>query len=271
MLRIKGIVFDWAGTTVDFGCFAPVNAFLEVFNEAGIEVTIEEARHPMGMLKKDHIRSMLSMPRIFDLWRIKYGRAYCEQDVECLYNQFEPMLLASLNKYVNPIEGVTEIVGQLRSNGLKIGSTTGYTSKMMIIVTEGARELGYEPDFLVTPDDTGNSGRPYPFMLYRNMEAMKVMTPIEVVKVGDTISDIQEGVNAGAWSVGVAVGSSTMGLSKEEYHMLSKEQRHQYIKNAEQVYKEAGAHFVIETVSDLPQLIEKINGLLDEGKRPDVI
>lgn len=64
MNKIKVIIFDWAGTTVDYGCFAPVRAFMEVFKEYGIEPTMEEVREPMGMLKIDHIRTMLNMPRI---------------------------------------------------------------------------------------------------------------------------------------------------------------------------------------------------------------
>ena len=69
MNKIEGVIFDWAGTTVDFGCFAPVNVFLEIFKNAGVEVTMEEARIPMGMLKRDHIKAMLKMPRISGIWK----------------------------------------------------------------------------------------------------------------------------------------------------------------------------------------------------------
>ncbi len=71
MNKVEGVILDWAGTTVDFGCFAPVNVFIDIFKKSGIEVTMEEARAPMGMLKKDHIRAMLSMPRISALWEKK--------------------------------------------------------------------------------------------------------------------------------------------------------------------------------------------------------
>ena len=71
MNKIEAVIFDWAGTTVDFGCFAPVNVFIEIFKEVGIEVTMEEARLPMGMLKWDHIKTMLQMERISNLWRCR--------------------------------------------------------------------------------------------------------------------------------------------------------------------------------------------------------
>lgn len=140
MKKIEGIIFDWAGTAVDFGCFAPVNVFIEIFKQAGIDVTMEEARIPMGMLKRDHIKTMMEMNRISDLWKEKYGRLHNEEDIDNLYAKFEPMLMKSLSNYTTPIEGVIETIENLRNKGLKIGSTTGYTDSMMDVVTKGAKE-----------------------------------------------------------------------------------------------------------------------------------
>lgn len=268
MSRIEGVVLDWSGTAVDFGCFAPLNVFLEIFNEAGIEVTLDEARGPMGMLKIDHIRTMLSMPRVSALWEAKYGRVFSERDVEQLYARFEPALLATLSRYTDPIPGVLETVAALRAEGLKIGSTTGYTGRMMEIVVPHARDNGYSPDYFVTPDDTGSYGRPYPYMIYRNMEYLKLSAAYKVVKVGDTTSDIKEGVQAGVWSVGVAVGSSEMGLSEETYNRLSEIEKEAVIAKTKQSFMNHGADFTLTTLSELPQLIQTINVMLSQGKRP---
>lgn len=268
MSKIEGVIMDWAGTAVDFGCFAPVNVFVDIFKNAGIEVTMEEARGPMGMLKIDHIRAMLSMPRVSGLWEDKYGRSFDEEDVKRLYAEFEPALMASLSEYTDPIPGVIETVQELRSKGLKIGSTTGYTSSMMEVVISGAKNKGYGPDHIVTPDDTSSYGRPYPYMIYRNMEELKLSASWKVVKVGDTVSDIQEGVQAGVWSVGVAVGSSEMGLTEAEYQELSEPEKEAAISKTRQTFMQHGADFTIQTMSELPQLIERINGMLAEGKRP---
>ena len=181
---------------------------------------MEEARIPMGMLKRDHIKTMMEMNRISDLWKEKYGRLHNEEDVDNLYAKFEPMLMKSLSNYTTPIEGVIETIENLRNKGLKIGSTTGYTDSMMDVVTKGAKEKGYAPDFYVTPDSTNSNGRPYPYMIYRNMEALKLVDTSTVVKVGDTNSDIKEGLTAGVWSVGVIVGSSNIGISEYEYNKL---------------------------------------------------
>ncbi|MBA4508037.1 phosphonoacetaldehyde hydrolase [Clostridium sporogenes] len=269
MNKIEGLIFDWAGTTVDFGCFAPVNVFMEIFKSAGVEVTMEEARAPMGMLKRDHIKAMLEMPRIKVLWSQKYGRDFNEKDVDDLYSSFEPLLLSSLSKYTEPIPEVLDTVRELKEKGFKIGSTTGYTDSMMDIVVKGAKENGYEPDFWITPDSTNSLGRPYPYMIFRNMEALKLSAPWKLIKVGDTASDIKEGINAGVWSVGVVVGSSQMGLSYEEFTNLSEIEKYEIIKKTEEIFLAQGADFAISTMKELPELIEQINILISGGERPN--
>ncbi len=269
MSKIEGVIFDWAGTTVDFGCFAPVNVFLEIFKKAGVEVTMEEARIPMGMLKRDHIKAMLQMPRISRCWEEKYGRAFEEKDIDDLYQSFEPLLLASLEEYTDPLPNVLDTVSVLRDMGLKIGSTTGYTDIMMDLVVPSAKEKGYAPDFVITPDATASCGRPYPYMIFRNIEALRITAPWKTVKVGDTVADIKEGYNAGVWSVGVLAGSSQMGLSLEEYQAMPETERQDAKRKARDAFILAGADFIINTIEELPALIEKINGLIAEEKRPN--
>lgn len=269
MKHLEGVIFDWAGTTVDFGCFAPVQVFVEVFNEAGIEVTVEEARKPMGMLKIDHIRTMMEMPRISALWNEKYGRHFNEQDVLSLYSMFEPSLMTSISKYTDPIPGVIDVVSTLRAKGLKIGSTTGYTDSMMEVVTSQVKAKGYAPDYWVTADSTSSYGRPYPYMIFRNMETLKLSVPSKVVKVGDTSSDILEGLHAGVWSVGVIIGSSQMGLSLEEYEALAIYEKEEKIKQVEEAFLKEGAHFTIRSMEELPELLEKIDLLLEAGLKPN--
>ncbi len=263
---IEGVILDWAGTTVDFGCFAPVSAFMKAFQAAGVEVTVAEARRPMGLLKKDHIRAMLTMPRIGREWEKQYGRSFQAGDIEALYARFEPLLLGSLAEFTAPLPGVLQTVAAIRGKGLKIGSTTGYTDNMMAIVTRGAKAQGYEPDCWVSPDATGGCGRPYPYMIFRNMETLKLSAPWRVVKVGDTAADIQEGLQAGVWSVGVCTGSSQLGLSHREFALLA--DKAPVFEQTRQAFFGYGAHFVLETMSELPALIEHINTLLTAGMKP---
>ena len=255
---IKGVIFDWAGTTVDFGCFAPLDVFLEIFRAKDIEITTKEARSPMGMLKIDHIRAILDTERVSKLWEEKHGHPHTEKDVKILYKEFEPALAKILPDYADVLDGVTEVCEELRSDGIKIGSTTGYTASMMKILSPYAKKNGYEPDALVTAEEV-SAGRPLPWMIFKNMEKLGTYPPRCVVKVGDTVTDILEGLNAGVWSVGVIVGSSEMGLTREEYFDLDKKDRKKIHRKTEKKYYQAGAHYVIETMEDLPDLIIKID------------
>lgn len=259
MRNIEAVIFDWAGTTVDYGCFAPVKAFIEVFEEYEITPTIDETRKPMGMLKWDHIKTMMSMPRINNLWKEKHGRDFTDNDIDKMHDRFSDKLMGILHNYANPKPFVIETVQELRKRNIKIGSTTGYTDEMMSIVTNVAKENGYEPDCWFSPTSTNNIGRPYPFMIYKNLETLKVECIKSVIKVGDTISDILEGKNAGVTTVGIIEGSSELALTEEEYNKLSEEEKLIKVEEITQRYKNVGADFVIKNLKDLPKLIDYIN------------
>lgn len=254
-MKFEGIIFDWAGTTVDYGSFAPVQAFVEAFEAFGITPTLEEVRKPMGMLKIDHIRTMLSMDRIHDLWKEKQGRDWTEDDVRNVYDIFEKKIMEILNRFAEPKPYVVETIQKLRDMGLKIGSTTGYTDEMMAVVVPGAKAKGYEPDCWFSPDAVGNCGRPYPYMIFKNMETLKLQDVSKVMKVGDTVSDIKEGKNAGMVAVGIIEGSSVLGLTQAEYEGLSKEEKEAVCRKATETYFKAGADYVVQDIRGVLELI----------------
>ncbi|MDD2968112.1 MAG: phosphonoacetaldehyde hydrolase [Lachnospiraceae bacterium] len=256
MKKIDTIIFDWAGTTVDYGSFAPVQAFIEAFKQFGVEPTTEEVRKPMGMLKHDHIRTMMQMPRISRLWEEKHGKAWTEEDVDAVYLASETGIMKILKNFVEPKPYVLDTVAELKKMGIKIGSTTGYTDEMMEIVVPAAKAAGYEPDAWFTPNAVGNMGRPYPYMIFKNMEALKCTSVERVMKVGDTLSDIKEGKNAGMTAVGIIEGSSVMGLSQEEYEAMSIERRKVEDARVREAYKEAGADYVIQDIRGVLDLIK---------------
>lgn len=257
--KIKAIILDWAGTTVDFGSFAPVAAFIKAFEAYGITPTAEETRAPMGMQKRAHIEKMLEGSRIASLWKEKHGNKHSQGDIDKIYAEFEPALLSSLSEYTKTLPGAVETVKKIREMGIKIGSTTGYTGSMMEIVVPAAAENGYTPDCLVVPDETGGVGRPYPFMLWRNLEKLGIVSIHEVVKVGDTAADMEEGKNAGCITVGVIKGSNMLGLSEGEFDNLSSDELVENYELTRKKYINAGADYVIESIVELPMLIERIN------------
>jgi len=256
--KVSTIILDWAGTTVDFGCFAPVNAFIKAFEAFGITPTMEETRAPMGMEKRAHVAKMLEGERLATLWVEKHGSAHTEKDVNEIYKKFEPALFKTLTEYTDPIPGVLATVLELRKMKITIGSTTGYTTEMMDIVIPEAKKKGYSPDCVICPEDVGR-GRPYPYMIWRNLEKLRVMDIREVVKVGDTIADIEEGKNAGCISVGVLKGSSMLGLSEKEFADTPMVVIKKLLEEAEAKYIESGADYVIEDITELPELIMSIN------------
>ena len=211
----------------------------------------------MGMLKIDHIRTMLQGERISALWRDKYGRDWTEKDVQDVYELSEKKILEILPDFADPKPYVTETVASLREMGMKIGSTTGYTDEMMSIVVPKAKELGYEPDCWFSPNAVENYGRPYPYMIFKNMEdAWAFRCEDGSSRWETTVSDIREGIHAGMKTVGIVEGSSVLGLSKGEFDALTeKEQREQY-ERAEKIYKEAGADYVIRDIRGLLDIVK---------------
>lgn len=248
------VIFDWAGTTVDYGCFAPVQAFVEIFRHFGIEPTMEEVREPMGMLKRDHIKTMLGMKRIHDLWVEKYGKEPTEADVDAMHDLFQEKLMGILDQFADPKPHVVETVAKLREMGIKIGSTTGYTDAMMEIVVPKAKEQGYEPDAWFSPNAVNNMGRPYPYMIFENMKALQISSVEKVIKVGDTLSDIREGKNAGVYTIGVVEGSSELGMTKEEYEALGEQERENAVRKVTERFLAAGADKVILHMAQLLEL-----------------
>ncbi|MFS0670728.1 phosphonoacetaldehyde hydrolase [Peribacillus frigoritolerans] len=263
--EVQAVIFDWAGTTVDYGCFAPVQAFVEIFRIRGIDITIKEAREPMGLLKMDHIMELLKMKRISNLWSAKFGKEPDERDLNSLYKDFEALLFKVLKDNAKPIPGVIELVSRLRQQGIKIGSTTGYTREMIDVVKEEAEKWGYQPDSIVASTEVP-SGRPAPWMCFKTAMNLQVYPLSKIVKVGDTISDIKEGIYAGMWTVAVLKGGSEIGLSEAEISEMDPYDLQKRMKHAENRFLNAGADFVIDEIGDLLEIIDRINYRLTEKK-----
>lgn len=265
--RITGVILDWAGTTIDYGCYAPLDAFISAFMERDVEITVAEARAPMGLPKKDHIRAILAMDGPRAKWKKAHGADPGGKDVEDLYARFEPMLMSTIERYTELVPGAADTVASLRASGIKIGSTTGYTAEMMKPVLREAARRGYTPDAVVTPDDCP-AGRPYPWMLMRNMIELKIPEARTVLKIGDTLSDIAEGLAAGVWSAGVIEGSSELGLTKQEFDALAESEKRYARRKVRERFFDAGAHLVIDRISDATDAIRDVNEALADGAYP---
>jgi phosphonoacetaldehyde hydrolase len=265
--RLTAVIFDWAGTVVDFGSRAPMGAFVEVFARFGVDISIAEARAPMGLPKWDHIRALGDTPRIAEAWRQAKGHDFRDADVDAIYEVFVPLNAEVVCDHAELIPGTAEIVKALRERGMKIGSTTGYTRQIMERLVPLAASQGFAPDNLVCAGDLP-SGRPGALMMYRTFLDLEVWPAWSAVKVDDTEPGILEGINAGTWTVGVAASGNAMGLSRDEHDALDADEYLDRYLAAEQRLKRSGAHFVIETVADLIGVVDEIEGRLRRGERP---
>jgi phosphonoacetaldehyde hydrolase len=255
-VKTKTIILDWAGTTVDFGCFAPVAAVMRAFKDFGLDPTLEETRAPMGMAKRDHLAQMLAGERLAAAWAEKFGRRPGEAEVDRIYARFESSLMAVLSRHTDLLPGVAETAARLKSLGLAIGSTTGYSRAMMDLMTPVARAAGYVPDALACPEDVGGLGRPYPYMIWRVLEKLGAESISGVVKVGDTLADIAEGLNAGCPSLGVIAGSSLLGLARAEFEALGETEKKVLFETVRVQYLAAGATAVLDDFSALPDWLK---------------
>lgn len=264
---VQAVILDWAGTAVDHGCRGPVAVFLRAFERHGITPDIAEVREPMGCEKRQHVQTMLAMPRLAGLWRARHGGEPDEAATDAVFAAVQELMPETLADYATPVPGCVEAIAALRTRGVRIGSCTGYSRDMMVRLMPRAEAAGYKPDAVVTADEAPQ-GRPWPWMCYLNCMRLGVHPPEAVVKVGDTLADVEEGINAGHWSVGVTRTSNALGLTAEEAAALPAEELGRREEELARAFREAGAHHVISSIADLPALVDVINARLSRGERP---
>nr|WP_300309160.1 phosphonoacetaldehyde hydrolase [Halomonas sp.] len=264
---IQAVIFDWAGTMVDFGSFAPTQIFVEAFAEFGVDISLEEARGPMGMGKWDHIRTLCNDADIAERYRESKGHLPNDDDVTAIYQRFMPLQVAKVAEYSDVIPGTLDTLAALRNRGIKIGSCSGYPAEVMAKVVELARENGLKVDHVVATDDVPN-GRPHPAQSLANVIALGISDVAACVKVDDTAPGLLEGRAAGMWTVALTCSGNTMGLDYHAFEQLSEEELTVRRDHVREQLAPAGAHYFIDTIADLPEVIEDIQARLARGETP---
>jgi phosphonoacetaldehyde hydrolase len=264
-IRIQAIMLDWAGTTVDHGSMAPVLALQTLFANHGITLSIEEARRDMGLLKRDHIRAILTMTEVREKWTALEGHEPGDADVHSLFEEFGPLQMQIIVQHSQVIAGVAETVQNWQSRGIRIGSTTGYTRRMLEPVLAQAAQQGFQPDSSVCPDEVP-AGRPAPWMLMRSAQILNAYPPAACVKIGDTVVDIQEGKNAGMWTIGLTRTGNLIGLDREAWEQLPETQKKMRLDRATKMLLQAGADFVAQDLASCNSVLAKIEERLQAGK-----
>jgi phosphonoacetaldehyde hydrolase len=265
--KIQAVLLDWAGTTMDYGCMAPAVVFVEVYKRQGVPITMEEARAPMGAHKRVHIQKIGQLETVRQRWQQVHGRMPTEADVDRMFAEFVPLQLECLSQYSAMIPGALDAVAAMRKRGMKIGSTTGYLRDMMAINLRDAKKQGYEPDSTVCASDVP-AGRPYPYMCLQNVINLQVSPVESCVKIDDTVPGIEEGLNAGMWSIGLAVSGNEIGLPLDE---IKKLEPADFARRRERAYtrmRQAGGHYVVDSIADVMPCLDAIEERMARGERP---
>tara|TARA_Y100001960_G_C14756343_1_gene871446 strand:- start:693 stop:1532 length:840 start_codon:yes stop_codon:yes gene_type:complete len=267
--KVQAVILDWSGTTADAYVVAPAVVFVEVFKRQNVEISMAEARGPMGLRKDLHIKALTEVDEIKERWKSIHGKYPDQTDVDRMFEDFVPIQLDCLRQYTGLLPGVSEVVQRLQKQGIKIGSTTGFTRPMVDILEEEAAKQGYRPDASVAGDEVINGARPSPHMVYKNLDMLNI-TPIQsVIKVDDTASGVGEAVNAGCWGVGVSRYSNYMDIDvPEDAEKLSEGEIEKRNEKTKSILHNAGAHYIIDSIADIEPVIDDVNKRLSSGERP---
>ena len=267
--RIKAVILDWSGTLADAYVIAPAKVFVEVFASQGVTITMEEARGPMGLRKDLHIKALTEDPVIRARWEKVKGSAPTQADVDAMFAEFVPAQLACLREHTALLPGVKDALLELQQQGVKLGATTGFTRPMVDILEADCRKQGLTLDATVAGDEVIHGARPKPHMVFRNMDLLDVDDVKSVVKCDDTVSGIGEAQNAGCWGVGLVRYSNYMNInSLSEEASLSDEEIARRMTHTRKLLQQAGAHYVIDSLVQLPAVIDDINARLARGEKP---
>ena len=267
--RVKAVILDWSGTTVDAYVLAPAVVFVEVFEKQGVEISMLEARGPMGLRKDLHIKALTEEPEIRDRWKSVKGNYPDQTDVVRMLADLVPAQIKCLPKYTGLLPGIAEVTQAMQKSGIKLGGTTGFLRSMVEVLLDAARKQGFHPDATVAGDDVLEGARPKPHMVYKNLDLMDITTIQSVVKVDDTVSGVGEGLNAGCWTVGVSRYSNYMNInSLDEADSLPDEEIKRRNEQTRELLRKAGSHYVIDSIVELPEVIEDINARLARAECP---
>ncbi|NVN97089.1 phosphonoacetaldehyde hydrolase [Candidatus Nomurabacteria bacterium] len=263
---VKAVLLDWDGTIVDYGSNASVRAITELFRQRGVEVRMPLIRATMGTSHKCQLEAIADLDQVALQWEQIHGCYPTQRDVYTLYRELVPLQTDILSSYGKPIPGALETIKSLRGMGIKIGTTSAYTGELQRRFSAEAGRHGFEPDTSICPENVP-SGRPQPWMCLKAAMELQIFPMEALVKIGDTVPDIEEGLNAGMWTVGIAKTGNEVGLTEEDLDQLTPVDRNTRIIKAREKLSRCGAHFVVDSLDEVPQIIELINSRQSETVR----
>lgn len=257
---IKACIFDLGGTIVDRYSLSPFLSLRKVFSNNCINIRDELIFKDMGKSKKEHIYEILSDSDVKKQWSNINNCNPKKNDVNKLFDQFNEIQIENSKKMITILPETKNCIDFLRKNNIKTGTTTGFNKENMEIIKSKLENSNIFIDSYVSSTCLNKPSRPRPFMIQKNLENLNIRDPNQVIKLDDTIIGIEEGLNAGCITVGVARWSINMGIydisdsfKKKDYELKNN------LKKSREVLESSGAHYVINTLDELPTLINILN------------
>lgn len=270
--KVQGVILDFSGTTLDAHVIAPAYAFVKAFEVENVQITMEEARQPMGLRKDFHINKLLELPSVIEKWVAVKGQKPTKVDGARIFKHFLPIQNECLKDFSELLPGTVESVNALKNQlKCKIGLTTGFTRESVDILLKEAKKQGFQPDCSVAGDDIGNEMgfRPAPFMVWKNMEHFQIYDKRVIVKVDDTIGGVGEGLNAGVWTVGLYRYSNYTNINSiKEWKSMTEQDFEKKVKISKDILMKSGAHYIADSIKQLPEIVEDINKRISAGESP---
>lgn len=200
---IELVVFDIAGTTVKDGGEIAI-AFQKALDEFGYGVAVERINPLMGYKKTEAIRRLLMEQEAGK--EISFGlvNAIHERFIELMVDHY------TTSANIDPLPHAESMFEWLKERGIRTGLDTGFPKVITDVIMSRLnwQERGLA-NFVISSDEV-KAGRPWPFMIQELMQRSLVEDPLNVIKVGDTEVDVQEGKNAGClYSIGITTGAFT--------------------------------------------------------------
>lgn len=225
--NIKLVVFDMAGTTIDEDNLV-YKTIQKSLAEHGVDISLAQVLHyGAGKEKQQAIHDVLTNCSAVE---------HIEELTYRVFKQFKTNLAKAYDDFpAKPIPGVEQLFQNLRKAGIKVCLNTGYNAQTTAtLLKQVGWETGKTVDAIVNADDVERA-RPFPDMILKAMELLQITDASEVLKAGDSATDIMEGKNAGCGlTIGVLTGAQTseqLQVAAPDYILNSLTELHQIILN----------------------------------------
>ena len=256
-MKVKACIFDLGGTIVDRYSITPLKSLIETFKLYNINIRNDLIFKDMGINKRIHIGNILEDKYIFQKWFQEYKRNPDYNDVLKLYTIFKTIQMEKSHK-IDIIPETYNTFEFLKNDNIKIGTTTGFDKKNADIIGKVLNTNLCKVDNIVSSTCVEKS-RPHSDMIYKNMRDLDVSNPKTMIKIDDTNIGIKEGKNAGLWTVGVARWSTYMNVLPENINNMNDVVIGERLEKSKEKLKQSEPDFIIETLDELPNIIETIN------------